>query len=100
MQSRHTVRLEGVRLMMFMKRISARGLWGGDDAHHARPGVFSNERVPQHLGQLAGSEWSVRLVPAQSSNALLQAGGGIDVRKSTTESKCVSHLKSHYFNYF
>lgn len=42
------------------------------DIHHACSGVFSDEGVPQHLGQLAGSERSVRFVPAQSSNALLK----------------------------
>lgn len=41
-------------------------------SHHACPWVFSDEGVPQDLGQLAGSEWSVRFVPAQSSNTLLE----------------------------
>lgn len=68
-------------------------LWGSGGwgcAHHARPRVFSDERVPQHLGQLAGPEWSVRFVPAQSSNALLKAEGGTDVRKTTTQSMCIT----------
>lgn len=40
--------------------------------HHARSGVLSYERVPQHLRQLARSERSVGFVPAQGSDALLQ----------------------------
>lgn len=71
---------------------------GGGGTHHARPGVLPDERVPQHLGQLAGSERSVRFVPAQSSNALLEAGGGIDVGKSATQSKRSSLKK--YINPF
>lgn len=71
---------------------------GGGGTHHARPGVLPDERVPQHLGQLAGSERSVRFVPSQSSNALLEAGGGIDVGKSATQSKRLSLKK--YINPF
>lgn len=41
-------------------------------SHHACPWVLSDEGVPQDLGQLAGSEWSVRFVSAQSSNTLLE----------------------------
>lgn len=42
------------------------------NAHHACSGIFSNEGVSQDLGQLAGSERSVRFVSAKGSDAFLR----------------------------
>lgn len=54
--------------------ISILSVWQppGRASHHARSRVLSDEGVPQDLGQLAGSEGSVRFVPAQSANTLLE----------------------------
>ncbi len=43
--------------------------WNTD---HASLGLFSDERISEHLCQLAGSERQVGALPAQSSNAFLQ----------------------------
>lgn len=40
--------------------------------YHAGPGVFSNERIPEDLGQSAHPERNVVAVPSQRTNALLQ----------------------------
>lgn len=43
---------------------------------HARARILPDEGVPQDLGELAGSEWSVDLVSPQSPDALLKRGSG------------------------
>lgn len=64
--------LDSIRVTQRVERVVARAHAGADHGDHARLGLLADERVAQHLRQLARAKRKVGALAAQRADALFQ----------------------------